>query len=98
MLVVPNDHYESLAELPDTISADVWRVVTDVLAAVRARLAPAVMLHLSDGEAAGQDVPHVHVHVIPRHPDDAVTVDLPGSKSTRHELDAIASDLARYLA
>jgi histidine triad (HIT) family protein len=97
VLVVPNDHYPSLADLPDTISTDMWRVATTLLAVVRGRLAPAVMLHVSDGEAAGQDVPHAHLHVIPRHPGDAVTVDLPGRRPSRDELDAIAADLARHL-
>ena len=98
VLVVPNIHHSSLAGLPESISAELWRVATEILAVIRARLAPAVMLHLSDGEAAGQDVDHVHLHVIPRHPDDAVDVHLPGRKPSRDELDAIASDLARHLA
>jgi histidine triad (HIT) family protein len=98
VLVVPNDHHPSLGDLPGPVGEDLWRVTTAVAAVVRARLAPAVMLHLSDGEAADQDVPHVHLHVIPRHPGDAVEVVLPGRRPTRTQLDGMASDLARHLA
>ncbi len=30
----------------------------------------AINLHLADGELAGQEINHVHIHVIPRHRDD----------------------------
>lgn len=51
-------------------------------------------LHLADGAEAEQDVPHVHLHVIPRHADDAVTIELPGRRATRDELDRVAASLA----
>ena len=96
-LVVPNNHYPSLGDVPGEVSADLWQVATRLVAAVRGRSAPAVMLHLSDGKAADQDVPHVHLHVIPRHPGDAVRVYLPGRKPSREELDTVAVDLARKI-
>jgi histidine triad (HIT) family protein len=97
VLVVPNAHHPSLGDLTDDVGAELWRVATRVAAAVRARSAPAVMLHFSDGEAADQDVPHVHLHVIPRHPGDAVTVDLPGTRPSREELDRVAAGLVPRL-
>lgn len=70
----------------------------DVAGAVRAGLAPAVNLHLSDGREADQDVPHVHLHVVPRHEDDAVVIDLPGERPGRDELERVAAGLRARLA
>ena len=97
-LVVPNNHYPSLGDLPGNVSADLGQVATRLAAAVRAQWAPAVMLHLSDGKAADQDVLHVHLHVIPRHPGDAIRIDLPGRKPSREELNRVASGLTRHFA
>jgi histidine triad (HIT) family protein len=49
-----------------------------------------------DGEAAYQDVPHFHVHVIPRYPRDGFGLTFPESyenKPARAQLDAIAAAL-----
>ena len=32
--------------------------------------APAVNIAIQDGKEAGQTVPHLHIHIIPRHPGD----------------------------
>jgi diadenosine tetraphosphate (Ap4A) HIT family hydrolase len=66
-LVLPKRHVVSLFDLPAEAYAAVWEMV----AAVRAKLAADLNLHglpvgLNDGTAAGQTVPHAHVHVIPR--------------------------------
>lgn len=53
-----------------------------------------VNLFLADGEAAGQDVFHVHLHVIPRHAGDGFGLRLPDDYSIpRAELDETAAEL-----
>ena len=54
----------------------------------------AVNLFLADGEQAGQEVPHVHLHVIPRFRGDGFSLRLPpgyGRRPERSELDRIAA-------
>ena len=66
-LVVPKRHVASLFELPDGERAAVWALVAEVRASLLARLRPdGFNVGLNDGPAAGQTVPHAHVHVIPR--------------------------------
>ena len=51
-------------------------------------------LFVADGETAFQDVPHFHVHVIPRYPNDGFGLTFPDSYSrppSRAELETIAS-------
>ena len=78
VLVVPNIHAERLEDLDETSAAELWRTVQRVAAAVRATTANGgVNLLVADGEAAGQEVPHLHVHVIPRHRGDGFAMDAP---------------------
>jgi diadenosine tetraphosphate (Ap4A) HIT family hydrolase len=54
----------------------------------------AVNLFLADGEQAGQEVPHVHLHVIPCFRGDGFSLKLPpghGRRAERSELDRIAA-------
>ena len=76
-LVVPRRHVESFSALAPEEGAEVVALASRVAGALRAGFAPGVMLHLAEGWEAGQDVPHTHLHVIPRRFDDDVTVDLP---------------------
>lgn len=93
VLVIPRRHAASLEELTDVECGAVMSLARDVAGAVRAGLAPAVNLHLSDGHEAEQDVPHVHLHVIPRHEGDGVVIDLPGERPGRHEFERVADGL-----
>jgi diadenosine tetraphosphate (Ap4A) HIT family hydrolase len=66
-LVIPRSHVPSVFHLGSAEQAAVW----DLVAQVRARLVQAsspdaFTIGVNDGVAAGQTVPHAHVHVIPR--------------------------------
>jgi len=68
VLVVPQTHAVLLPELDeDSIRHMLW-VAQQVDMALRSSGIPceAVNLFLADGRAAGQEVMHVHLHVIPR--------------------------------
>jgi diadenosine tetraphosphate (Ap4A) HIT family hydrolase len=66
-LVVQRRHVAGLFELTDEEQAAVWRLVARVRALLAAELKlDGFNVGLNDGAAAGQTVPHAHVHVIPR--------------------------------
>ncbi|CAK0869922.1 unnamed protein product [Prorocentrum cordatum] len=70
-VVVPRRHAERLSELSQAELVDLWCMVRQVQAAVRRRMgATAFNIAVLDGQSAGQPVPHVHVHVVPRLPED----------------------------
>ncbi len=70
-LVIPRRHVESIYELPMAEQTAVWEMVRqirlDLIAHFRVE---AFNIGVNDGFAAGQTVPHAHVHVIPRRPGD----------------------------
>jgi histidine triad (HIT) family protein len=66
-LVVPKEPYERLNEMPREEAADVFGVLGEIASAVEAAVdAPATTIAINNGEAAGQEVPHVHWHIVPQ--------------------------------
>lgn len=97
LLVAPRGHAPSLGDLDPEDGAQMLRVAQAAAAALRhsGLRCEGVNLFVADGEAAGQDVFHVHMHVFPRFDGDGFGLRLPpdyGVRS-RDELDAAASAL-----
>ena len=68
LLVVPKTHASHLAGLDGALGGHIFSVGMSLAAAVRESgvRCEGVNLFLADGEAAGQEVFHVHLHVLPR--------------------------------
>ena len=70
-LVVPRLHVGSVFELLRADLDDLWRLVADARSKLIERFSPAGFnIGINDGAAAGQTIPHAHVHLIPRYKDD----------------------------
>jgi histidine triad (HIT) family protein len=98
VLIVPIDHAASLAELDGALGARMFQVGQRIAGALRdsGLRCEGVNLFLADGEAAGQDVFHVHLHVIPRYAGDGFGIRFGpryGHRPPRKELDAIAGKI-----
>jgi bis(5'-adenosyl)-triphosphatase len=73
VLVISQEPVATLAELSDDAYTDLWHTVRHVQTQVLAKSYPqtsAYNVAVQDGRAAGQSVPHVHVHILPRHSTD----------------------------
>lgn len=74
-LVIPKQHHTSITTLPEPYSARLMAVAAQLGAALaRVVDGDGFNLLLSNGACAGQIVPHVHLHVIPRHPTDGIVL------------------------
>jgi histidine triad (HIT) family protein len=72
-LVVPKSHHERVSDLPADIGDAVFSTLGRLAPAVeRAVDADGVTVGMNDGTAAGQEVPHVHGHLVPRTEGDGV--------------------------
>ena len=70
-LIIPGRHVASFFQLTEAEQQALLALARDMKAHLDARLAPAAYnLGLNDGPAAGQTVPHVHLHLIPRYMGD----------------------------
>lgn len=70
-VVIPKRHAERLPDLNDEEQAQVLQGVSSVMKRIDAVLKPAGMnVGFNDRPLAGQAVPHLHFHVIPRYEND----------------------------
>lgn len=102
ILVIPKAHFKDLADLPADIGAHLFRVAQHiVLSLPKTDLKfEGANLFLADGAAAGQEVFHVHLHVIPRFAGDGFGFTFGPNYSNlpeRQELDSIAFKIKRQL-
>ena len=66
-LVIPKKHYDPITQTPEDVLAKVMVVVRKIAQAqVNGLKADGVNVLNANGEAAGQQVPHIHFHVVPR--------------------------------
>ncbi len=97
MLVIPKVHAAHLADLDPEDGAQMFRVGQSAARSVRASAlrCEGVNFLLADGEAAGQEVGHVHLHVVPRFNGDGLGFRFPVDSIARprSELDGAAAAL-----
>ncbi|HET7853282.1 MAG TPA: HIT family protein [Candidatus Methylomirabilis sp.] len=70
-LVIPRQHYATLSDMPPEEVGRLFQAAAMVAAKVQGALGAAGFnLGINNGKAAGQEVFHVHIHIIPRYPGD----------------------------
>ena len=69
-LVIPKTHYEKIQDISQTDNADLFETVRIVISKVD-KITNATLLAVHNGKESGQEIPHVHVHLIPRSIEDA---------------------------
>ncbi|WP_313693301.1 HIT family protein [Halorarum halobium] len=70
-LVVPKAHHTRVADMSAAESRAVFDLVHELAPRIEEAVdADAHTIAVNDGPEAGQEVPHAHVHVIPRFADD----------------------------
>jgi histidine triad (HIT) family protein len=98
-LVVPRRHAESFTELTAAEVTAVALCGQRVAGALKRGSVPCegITFSLADGVAAGQDVPHAHLHVIPRRSADGLGWRAGGQRAEKGTLDAIANHIRHAL-
>lgn len=82
VLVVSRQHFESFLDLPKSLGTHLFEVAMQLAPAIRkVSGADGMNVIVSSGAAAGQDVYHFHIHLIPRRQGDGFDVRLPFAES-----------------
>jgi len=91
-LVIPKKHYRLLIDMPHEELKSVTEIVQKVASATMVALPGVEGFNVlqSNDEVAGQVVPHVHFHIIPRHRDDKLNFAWDPGKSEAEELEKYA--------
>ena len=103
VLVVPRVHGESLGDLSAETVAHMMVVAQNIMAGLRnADLkCEGINLFLADGSVAGQEIGHVHLHVIPRFANDGFGLRFAadyGKLPKREVLDELAAAIRKAVS
>lgn len=69
-LVIPKKHHQKIQDMSQDESRDVFELVHKVLPKVDA-VSGSTLVAAHNGRDAGQEVPHVHIHLVPRSKGDS---------------------------
>ncbi|MBM2818573.1 MAG: histidine triad protein [Nitrosarchaeum sp.] len=69
-LVIPKTHHVKIQDMSVEENADLFSLVHQTLQKVD-KLTGATLVAVHNGKEAGQEIPHVHVHLVPRSNDDS---------------------------
>lgn len=68
-LVIPKNHYVKVQDMPLDENKDLFELVHKTTAKID-KLTNAELIAIHNGKESGQEIPHVHVHIIPRRSGD----------------------------
>lgn len=71
-LVVPKQHFENLEAIPEDMLCKVMSAVKKVGKTIKDNIAPSYNIQENNDSVAGQVIPHIHWHVIPRQVNDGL--------------------------
>jgi histidine triad (HIT) family protein len=91
-LLICKEHYEFLADVPATTAGAVLANLPALARAVQqATGAEGYNVYQCNHAVAGQEVPHMHFHIIPRNPGDPIRMIWPAGQYADGEMDRVAS-------
>jgi histidine triad (HIT) family protein len=89
LLIIPKEHHQTLATVPDGCLSTVLDLAKRLWGAVEQAFQPQGFNILqNNGSQAGQVIPHVHFHLIPRYNGDRVFIRLHQERAPAAELEA----------
>ena len=72
VLVIPKNHHQKIQDMSSDENIDLFSLVHKMMPKVDS-LTGATLVAVHNGKEAGQEVPHVHVHLVPRSSDDSAS-------------------------
>jgi len=97
ILIIPKEHFETLLDIPENICKEMINSAKTVGKILRKVLnAHGFNLIMNNFPASGQEVPHAHLHVIPRFDDDGLK-HWPSKKYDEGEMASLQEKIANFL-
>ena len=69
-LVIPKNHYEKIQNMPKELNIELFTMVHELISKIDS-LTGSTLFAIHNGKESGQEIPHVHVHIIPRSKTDS---------------------------
>ncbi len=86
-LVIVKNEYETVLECPDEVLSHMITTAKRIAAKMKAKLnSDGFNIMINNGAASGQEVPHLHIHIIPRFKNDGKTPKLLKERYNENEM------------
>ncbi|MBN1357491.1 HIT family protein [Candidatus Bathyarchaeota archaeon] len=97
-LIIPKTHYENIFDIPQELNAYLHGITKQVAIAVKKSTnADGISIIQQNGKAANQDVPHLHVHVIPRYNGQKMPSFSETSEADKEKLNQTAANIRKHV-
>lgn len=94
LLIITREPYPTIAACPDETLAHLMAITKIADGRLRSVLGcDATNIVINNGKESGQEVPHLHIHVIPRYQDDGKMIRLPKQQYDEGEMRALGARL-----
>jgi histidine triad (HIT) family protein len=70
VLVIPKNHHKKIQDMSSSENSDLFSLVHVMMSKVDS-ITGSTLIAIHNGETAGQEIPHVHVHIVPRSESDS---------------------------
>lgn len=98
VLLIPKGEFTTIDEVPEDVAGALGRALPRLVRVVRAATgAPGVNVLQNNGKVSGQEVMHVHFHIIPRTPGDGLGYRWNPGKYAAGQAEALRDRLAALL-
>ena len=98
VLVIPKEHYERFDQCPPQVASEiaVWigRIASAVVSGVDC---DGYNVLCNNGSAAGQEVKHVHFHIIPRSYGDGIFTEWPAKNYSEDKIETIRNKISEKI-
>ena len=96
IIVFPKTHYNILEQFPDYEVGDLFKKINKIsVAAFEGVKAQGTNIIIQNGVAAGQEIPHTSVHIIPRIENDGINFQWKPKQLTEEEMSTVELTLKK---
>jgi histidine triad (HIT) family protein len=97
-LIIPKAHYETVFDIPQELITYLYGITQKVALAVKkATEADGISIIQQNGETAGQEICHLHIHIIPRYEGKKLLSFSEVKEADREKLSQTAAKIRKYL-
>ena len=98
MIILPKEHAANVYELSDETASKIYVLAKKLATALKDELdCDGINILQNNGEAAGQTVFHLHMHIIPRYYSDDISIRWNQGKSDTDSLAELAKSIGQRL-
>ena len=97
-MVIPKEHHQLIIDTPDNLLKELVILVKKLSQAIEdATKCDGFTISNNNREHGGQEVPHIHFHIIPRYKTDGLKYGWPTKKFSQEQFSSIAENIKKEL-